>query len=390
MINILLHALSLDTQPAWLLFLLDSLLVLLIALLLQLIARVVDRKIRAPTETAIWNQWHAIISQVVYSPICIAIWAIAFIHIVENFVLTVLVNKQELSLVYKGQNFIILLLVAWTLSRLITLIVAKFEENIQATSQIRHTVNVVSISARTLLLIIVTLVAMDSVFGVGLGAVAGWLAGSALIVGYAAKETIANFISAMVIFVDNPFTIGDWIRSPDRNIEGTVEYIGWRNTIIRTFDKRPLYVPNSLFTTISVENASRMRNRRIKKIIGIRYQDLRLANKITDEINALFQGHPDLDKRNTTFATLINFAPSSADIQIYCFTKTREWVPYLNVQQAILIAIADIIENNGAEIAFPTTTLDLPKEFPTFNISNQNKPSTTPRSKAKSPPSNKS
>lgn len=66
-----------------------------------------------------------------------------------------------------------------------------------------------------------------------------------------------------MIYFDRPFKVGDWIRSPDRQIEGTVERIGWRMTIIRTFDKRPLYVPNSVFSSIVVENPSRMLNRRI-------------------------------------------------------------------------------------------------------------------------------
>ncbi|MBT7952587.1 MAG: mechanosensitive ion channel family protein, partial [Gammaproteobacteria bacterium] len=81
-------------------------------------------------------------------------------------------------------------------------------------------------------------------------------------VGYAAKDLLANFFGGFTIYMDRPFDVGDWVRSPDRQIEGTVEKIGWRVTCIRTFDKRPLYVPNSVFTTISVENPSRMTNRR--------------------------------------------------------------------------------------------------------------------------------
>ena len=82
-------------------------------------------------------------------------------------------------------------------------------------------------------------------------------------VGFAAKDLLANFFGGLMIYLDRPFSVGDWIRSPDKNIEGTVEEIGWRLTRIRTFDKRPLYVPNSTFTQISVENPSRMLNRRI-------------------------------------------------------------------------------------------------------------------------------
>ena len=75
--------------------------------------------------------------------------------------------------------------------------------------------------------------------------------------------------------MDRPFTIGDWVRSPDRSIEGTVEDIGWRVTRIRTFDQRPLYVPNAVFSQIAIENPSRMLNRRIYELFGLRYEDSR-------------------------------------------------------------------------------------------------------------------
>lgn len=94
-----------------------------------------------------------------------------------------------------------------------------------------------------------------------------------LAVGFAAKDLLANFFGGLTIYLDRPFKVGDWVRSPDKEIEGTVEDIGWRLTRIRTFDKRPLYVPNGTFTQISLENPSRMQNRRIKETIGIRYND---------------------------------------------------------------------------------------------------------------------
>ena len=84
-------------------------------------------------------------------------------------------------------------------------------------------------------------------------------------IGFAAKDMLANLFGGMMIYLDKPFGVGDWIRSPDKNIEGTVQYIGWRQTQILTFDKRPLYVPNATFMNISVENPSKMENRRIKE-----------------------------------------------------------------------------------------------------------------------------
>lgn len=94
-----------------------------------------------------------------------------------------------------------------------------------------------------------------------------------------------------MLYFDRPFSIGDWIRSPDRNIEGTVAEIGWRITKITTFDNRPLYVPNSLFSSISVENPGRMTNRRITTTIGLRYEDAAKVGVIVEAVREMLKNH---------------------------------------------------------------------------------------------------
>ena len=182
-----------------------------------------------------------------------------------------------------------------------------------------------------------------------------------LILGIAAKDLLANFFGAFMIHMDRPFYVGDWVRSPDKNIEGTVEHIGWRLTRIRTFDRRPLYVPNSIFTTISVENPSRMSNRRIYEKVGIRYRDVTQLEKITDEVKAMLLSHPEIDADKPCFVNLNGFGPSSLDISVYTFTKTTEWIPFQIIKQDILLKILKIIEGHEAQVAFPTTTLEVPE-----------------------------
>lgn len=183
-----------------------------------------------------------------------------------------------------------------------------------------------------------------------------------IVVGIAAKDLLANFFGGMVIFMDSPFKVGDWISSPDKNIQGTVEHIGWRLTRIRTFSQRPLYVPNSVFLTISIENPQRMLNRQIKMTFGLRYQDFDKVGKVTEKIEAMLKSHPEIDLNRTTFVAFNNFGPSSLDCLVYCFTKTRVWVPYLKIQQEVFVKIAEIVKECGADMAFPTTTIDLPSD----------------------------
>ena len=176
-------------------------------------------------------------------------------------------------------------------------------------------------------------------------------------VGFAARDLLANFLGGLSIFLDRPFAVGDWIRSPDREIEGTVEDVGWRVTRIRTFDQRPLYVPNAVFSTVALENPSRMLNRRIYETIGIRYDDAGAMEQVVAEVKEMLVAHDDIDKGKTLMVNFVAFGASSLDFFIYCFTRTTDWATYHGVKQDVLIKILKIIEGHGAEVAFPTRTV---------------------------------
>ncbi len=182
-------------------------------------------------------------------------------------------------------------------------------------------------------------------------------------VGFAARDIIANLFGGLTVYLDRPFAVGDWIRSPDRDIEGTVEEIGWRRTVIRTFDLRPLYVPNAVFTTISVENPSRMLNRRIHEKIGVRYDDVAQVPGILNDVRTYLRESPDIDQSRTLMVNFNEFGASSLDFFIYTFTRTRVWAEYHMVKEKVLLDIAAIIARHGAEVAFPTTTVHVPNEI---------------------------
>ena len=173
-------------------------------------------------------------------------------------------------------------------------------------------------------------------------------------VGFAAKDMLANFFGGLMIYLDRPFRKGDWIRSPDRELEGTVENIGWRQTSIRNFRKNIIYIPNSVFMNIIVENPSRMSHRRIKEVIGLRYKDLSKMLTIVDNVKSMISSHKDIDHSQTTIVNFDSYNDSSIDFFIITYANTTEWVRYHEIKQDVLIQIGNIIENNGAEIAFPT------------------------------------
>ncbi|HEY9148015.1 MAG TPA: mechanosensitive ion channel family protein [Gammaproteobacteria bacterium] len=319
--------------------------------------RVLKRVLRRVESTRVlWDEalYHAAIR-----PLSALIWLLGITFAAE------IVGKQTdaaiFAVVTPVREIGVITLVTWFVFRFIQ----RMEQTIfiKAEREGRHvdptTVDAISKLLRLSVIITAVLVGMQTL-GFSISGILAFGGVGGIAVGFAAKDLLANFFGGMMIYLDRPFAVGDWIRSPDRNIEGTVEKIGWRLTSIRTFDKRPLYVPNSTFTSIAVENPSRMSHRRIYETIGIRYEDAAKMGTIIDEVRAMLETHPEIDASQTLIVNFNEFAPSSLDFFVYTFTHTTNWVRFHEVKQDVLLKIIQIIEENGAEIAFPTSTLHMP------------------------------
>jgi MscS family membrane protein len=228
-----------------------------------------------------------------------------------------------------------------------------------AGDEVDHTTLDALVKLARLVTIVVALLVAAQTLGFQIGGLLALGGVGGLAVGLAAKDILANFFGGLTIYLDRPFSVGDWIRSPDKSIEGTVEYISWRHTRIRAFNKNPIYVPNAVFTSIVVENPSRMSHRRIKETIGVRYDDFAVVKPIVDDIRAMLENHPEIDTTQTLIVNFNLFGASSLDIMVYTFTKTIVWVEYHHVKQDVLLKIGEIVARHGAEVAFPTQTLHL-------------------------------
>lgn len=184
-----------------------------------------------------------------------------------------------------------------------------------------------------------------------------------LAIGFAAKDLLSNIFAALTIYIDKPFSVGDWIASPDRNIEGDVEEIGWRQTRILTFAKYPIYVANSVFTNIIIENKTRMKSRRISEIIPIRYIDILKMDKITKEIKEMLKNHSNINQRMITIVAFDSVSTTATlNLKLYTFANTIEWLRYTEIKQDILIKVIRIIQDNGGELAYGVQELIMRKE----------------------------
>lgn len=302
--------------------------------------------------------WDDALLQALRSPLTLLIWLVGI-----TFAAQILGDHTQASIfhaVVPVRDVGVVVALAWFLIRLIRNIEYTIcQTKVADGALVDHTTaDAISKLLRASVIITSVLVALQTL-GFSISGVLAFGGIGGLAVGLAAKDMLANFFGGLMIYLDRPFSVGDWIRSPDRTIEGTVERIGWRLTCIRTFDKRPLYVPNGIFSSVAVENPSRMSNRRIYETIGIRYDDLDEMEVILQDVEAMLRTHPDIDQQQTLMVNFDSFGPSSLDFFVYTFTHTTQWIEFKKIKQDILLRVSAIIAAHGAEIAFPTSTLQI-------------------------------
>lgn len=326
-------------------------------LLLGLIASVVLSRLqnRLSRTRTLWD--HTFV-EALSRPLQYLVWVVGLTFAVEAAGRDI--ESPVLEAVAPVRDVAIIAIIAWFLMRFIS----KGKENVvERRRREEKFVDYTAVDAVAKLLrltvgITAVLVALQTL-GFSIAGVLTFGGIGGIAVGFAARDLLANFFGGFMVYMDRPFSVGDWIRSPDREIEGTVEDIGWRITRIRTFDSRPLYVPNATFANIALENPSRMQNRRIFETVGIRYDDAGRMGVIVDDVKSMLMKHEDIDHDRTLMVNFNTFASSSLNFFIYCFTRTVVWAEYHDVKQDVLLRILDIIEGHGAQCAFPTSTVHL-------------------------------
>ena len=196
------------------------------------------------------NPWDDAILDALVRPLSALIWILGITFAAQ--IVAARTDAEIFAVVGPARDVGVIAAIAWFLGRLITSV----QQNIVAISERKGqgvdvtTADAIAKLLRVSVYITATLVALQTL-GFSISGVLAFGGIGGLAIGLAARDLLANFFGGLTIYLDRPFSVGDWVRSPDRNIEGTVEEIGWRLTRIRTFDKRPLYVPNATFTPAS-------------------------------------------------------------------------------------------------------------------------------------------
>jgi MscS family membrane protein len=211
----------------------------------------------------------------------------------------------------------------------------------------------------TILVLFVTSLIILQRFGFSVAPLITFGGIGAAALGIAGKDVIANFFGGLMLYATRPFTIGDQIEVPEKKLVGYIEEIGWYLTSVRDLQKRPIYVPNSVFSTELVVNLSRMTHRRFDELISIRMGDLSRAEPIVAEIRHLFQTHPQIDLGAPLYVHVSKFGAYSIDLDIKGYTLSTKLEEFLEIKQQLLLQIFSIVEGNGAQMPNPSFFVEL-------------------------------
>ena len=208
-------------------------------------------------------------------------------------------------------------------------------------------------------LVFIGLATVLEIWGIRIAPIIAGLGLFGVAVALGAQDLFKNLISGLLILAERRFNLGDWIYV-DGVVEGTVESIGFRSTLVRRFDKAPVFVPNSKLSDSSVTNFSAMTHRRIYWTIGVEYRTtIGQLREIRDGIEAYLLGSEDFahPPQVPTFVRIDRFNDSSIDIMVYCFTRTTEWGRWLAIKEALAYRIKELVESAGTAFAFPSQSI---------------------------------
>ena len=209
------------------------------------------------------------------------------------------------------------------------------------------------------LVFIIGAAAVLEIWGIKVGPI---IAGFGLIgvaVALGAQDLFKNLIAGLLILAEKRFHKGDWIHV-EGVVEGHVETIGFRSTMVRRFDKAPVMVPNSQLSDTAVINFTAMTHRRIKWLIGVEYRtSVDQLRQIRDQVAAYIDETPDFAPKTdvSTFVRIDSFGDSSINIMVYCFTLTTKWGEYLEIKERLAYKVMNVVHGAGTAFAFPSRSL---------------------------------
>jgi MscS family membrane protein len=213
-------------------------------------------------------------------------------------------------------------------------------------------------ASKTLVWIIGIAVILD-IFGIQIGPLVAGLGLFSVAVALGAQDFFKNLIAGILVIGENRFQPGDRIEVPGQ-LHGIVENIGFRSTVVRTFDTAPMIIPNAQLSDVKIINHGEMKNRRINWRINLLYSTSKnQLEKISQEIKDYLVKSDDfiVNDELQPVVKVVELGASSIDVMIVAFCEPVGFADFNQIKQDLIFNIMEIVESNNTEFAYPSTSL---------------------------------
>ena len=211
--------------------------------------------------------------------------------------------------------------------------------------------------------VIIYLIALFIVFAILQINLSGLVAGlgiGGIIVTLAAQDTAKNIFGGVVLFIDKPFNVGDWIQTP--NYEGTVEDMTFRTTRIRNFENSVVNIPNSTIADSAIINWSKMEKRRYKFSLSFPLETTaEQMDSISNKIREMLMNEPQVID-DDIIISFENITDNGLSLLVYMFVVPTGYNDYIMLKDKINKNIINILHNLGVNLSYPTTSIYIEKQ----------------------------
>ncbi len=209
-------------------------------------------------------------------------------------------------------------------------------------------------------IVIIALLVMVQSLGFSIASLLAFGGVAGIAIGFAAQGLVANLFGGITIFVSRPFKVGEYIIFPASELMGEVQHIGWRATRVMGFNRKPFYVPNSIFNTQTIINHSRMTSRCIEETMYVRLQDIDKVSAIVDEVQHMLEEHPEVEHEFFAF-NFSGYDKHAVKLFLYAFTVGTGYVDFMRIKADLLMKIAASVHEHGAKLAVPVSDVRMPE-----------------------------
>jgi MscS family membrane protein len=327
-------------------FLDDSLKLLIVALSSAIIVYVLSFLLKKVIQCFFKQHKDHILINAILTPFVILSFTLSFVALFR--MLDIYSQLFDYSILVSIRSLVTVICIGWFCIRYSNLLQHRYLNSKQETVLDKGAVDAIGKLLTIVVLVVVILLVMD-ILGFDIRGLLTFAGVGGIAFAFASKELLSNFFGTIIIYFDKPFVVGDFIKTT-KDTSGFVEHIGWRMTRIRTVERTPMYIPNSIFSSEIIENCTRRTHRMIKEVVGIRHEDVNAIKLIIRDIKKFLGGHKNIASDQKIVVGFEGFSDSVVKLSIRSCVEYSNTENFYDIKTEIMLYIYEIIKKYNADV----------------------------------------